>query len=276
MVLRNIVKIDEEKCNGCGECVNACAEGAIEIVNGKAKLISEIYCDGLGACIGKCPQDAITVEKRESAEFDEGATKAHLAEKSRPEEGFKFECPGMMAQQLRGKEEASETGTASSQAKRPSGFKETSKPGQRSGVRQPSEVREASGVGQVSELRHWPVQLKLVSPAAKYFADADLLLVADCVPFAMGDFHKRFLKEHSVVVGCPKLDDSEFYIEKLSMILKSNKIKSLTVVHMEVPCCFGLTQITKGAVALAEIDLTFEDVTVGLDGEIRKTEAIGA
>jgi Fe-S-cluster-containing hydrogenase component 2 len=270
MVLRNIVKIDEEKCNGCGECVNACAEGAIEIVNGKAKLISEIYCDGLGACLGKCPQDAITVEKRESADFDEEATKAHLAEKKRPQEGFKFECPGMMAQQLRGKEETSETGSASSQVKRPSGFKEMSD------VKHASGVRELSGVGQASELMHWPVQLKLVSPAAKYFAGADLLLVADCVPFAMGDFHKRFLKEHSVVVGCPKLDDSDFYIEKLAEILKSNKIKSLTVVHMEVPCCFGMAEIAKKAIAIAGIDLSFEDVTVGLDGEIRKTEAVSA
>ena len=125
MVLRNIVKIDEEKCNGCGECVSACAEGAIEIVNGKAKLISEIYCDGLGACLGKCPQDAITVEKRESAEFDEEATNAHLSEKGRPEEGFKFECPGMMAQHLRGKEEANGSGQPS-QVKQPSGVRETS------------------------------------------------------------------------------------------------------------------------------------------------------
>ncbi len=147
---------------------------------------------------------------------------------------------------------------------------------QASGVRESSAQKEASEVGQASELRHWPVQLKLVSPAAKYFADADLLLVADCVPFAMGDFHNRFLKEHSVVVGCPKLDDSEFYIEKLAEILKSNNIKSLTVVHMEVPCCFGLTQVAKKAIGLAEIGLTFEDVTIGLDGEIRKTEAVGA
>jgi ferredoxin len=278
MVLRNIVKIDEEKCNGCGDCVNACAEGAIEIVDGKAKLISEIYCDGLGACLGKCPQDAITVEKRESAEFDEEATKAHIAEKSRPEEGFKFECPGMMAQQLRGKAETCGSGTASvpSQVKQPSGFRQTSEVKQASGVRETSGHKEASGVGEASELRHWPVQLKLVSRAAKYFSDADLLLVADCVPFAMGDFHKRFLKEHSIVVGCPKLDDSEFYIEKLAEILKSNNIKSLTVVHMEVPCCFGLTQIAKMAIGLAEIDLTFEDVTIGLDGGISKTEAVSA
>jgi len=283
MVLRNIVKIDEGKCNGCGECVNACAEGAIEIVNGKAKLISEVYCDGLGACIGKCPQDAITVEKRQSAEFDEEATKAHIGAKRRPQEGSDFVCPGMMAQQLRGKAETGGSGieapsghSQSSQVKQPSEVREPSGFRKMSEVEQSTGISQASGVGQASELMHWPVQLKLVSPAAKYFADVDLLLVADCVPFAMGDFHKRFLKEHSVVVGCPKLDDSEFYIDKLAEILKSNKIKSLTVVHMEVPCCFGLTQIAKKAIALAGIDLSFEDVTIGLDGEIRKTEAVSA
>ena len=240
MVMRNIVKIDEEKCNGCGECVNACAEGAIEIIDGKAKLVSEVYCDGLGACIGHCPQDAITVEQREASEFDEEATKTHLAKKKSSQEQADFVCPGMMAQNLR----------------------EKPKP------------TESESVSVPSQLSHWPVQLKLVSPHAPYFANADLLLVADCVPFAMGDFHDKFLKNHSIVVGCPKLDDSQFYVEKLAQILNVNKLNSLTVVHMEVPCCSGLTHIAKQAIVLAKVDLAFEDITVALDGSIRKTDTV--
>jgi len=242
MAVRNIVKIDEEKCNGCGQCVDACAEGAIEIIDGKAKLVSEVYCDGLGACIGHCPQDAITIEQRQAAEFNEEATKVHLAKKKSKHEHADFACPGMMSKQLRPK--AKPTG---------------------SGV-----------VSAPSQLSHWPVQLKLVSPQAPYFAGADLLLVADCVPFAMGNFHNEFLKNHSIVVGCPKLDDSEFYIEKLAQIFKANELKSLTVIHMEVPCCFGLTQIAKKAIALAKVDLAFEDITVALDGSISKTETVRA
>ena len=239
MALRNIVKIDEEKCDGCGQCVNACAEGAIRIINGKAKLISEIYCDGLGACIGHCPQDAITIEKREADQFDEEATKVHLAKEQKARQ-TDFVCPGMMDKKLREKSEPV--------------------------------VSNATTVP--SQLTHWPVQLNLVSPQAQCFADADLLLVADCVPFAMGDFHNKFLKEHRVVVGCPKLDNADFYIEKLAKILKNNKLNSLTVVHMEVPCCFVLTHIARQAVANSGIDIAFEDVTIGLDGNVMKREMI--
>jgi Fe-S-cluster-containing hydrogenase component 2 len=240
MTIRNIVKIDEEKCNGCGQCAKACAEGAIQIVNGKAKLVSEIYCDGLGACIGHCPQGAITVEKREAAEFDEEATKAHLEEQKKVKEQLGFVCPGTMAKMLRGK--GSE---------------------------------EVAGITAIpSQLSHWPIQLMLVPPGAPYFADADLVLAADCVAFAMGDFHNRFLKEHSIVIGCPKLDDTEFYIEKLANILQANKLKSLTVVHMEVPCCFGLTRIAKDAIVRSGRKIDFEDVTVDLNGNVKKTEMI--
>jgi ferredoxin len=215
-------------------------EGAIKIINGKAKLISETYCDGLGACIGHCPQGAITIEKRQAAEFDEEATKAHLAKQQKAHEHGGFVCPGTMAKTLREKS------------------------------------KEKSGSKAVisSQLSHWPVQLKLVSPQAPYFADSDLLLVADCVPFAMGDFHSRFLRGHSVVVGCPKLDDAEFYVEKLAAILKSNKLSSLTVIHMEVPCCFGLTSIAKDAIVRSGLKTAFEDVTVDLHGNVSRTEII--
>lgn len=241
MALRNIVKIDEEKCNGCGQCALACAEGAIRIVDGKAKLVSEIYCDGLGACIGHCPEDAITIEQREAAEFDEEATKTHLAEQEKPQEQAEFVCPGMAAKQITPKS---------------------------------SQPRTAATAAVASQLGQWPVQLKLVSPHAPYLANADLLLVADCVPFAMGDFHSRFLKDHSIAVGCPKLDDVQFYIEKLAAILQANKLNSLTVIHMEVPCCHGLTHIARQALAKNGIEMSFEDVTIDLQGNVSRTQTV--
>ena len=238
MVLRNIVKIDDKKCNGCGQCVDACAEGAIELIDGKAKLVSDVYCDGLGACIGRCPQDAITIEQREADDFDEKATKVHLSEKKSARQQSDFVCPGMIAQNLRGK----------------------------------SGPVDSDRVSTASQLGHWPVQLKLVSPNAPYFTNADLLLVADCVPFAMGDFHNKLLKNHSIVVGCPKLDDSRFYIEKLAEILRINELNSLTVIHMEVPCCSGLVHIAKEAVAGSGANLSFEDITIDLRGNVLKDE----
>ncbi len=254
MVLRNIVIIDEEKCDGCGQCVNACVEGAIEMVNGKAKLVSDIYCDGLGACIGHCPQGAITVEQRQANAFDEEATRAYLASKSKNVAETKpqsehntehsnvealqkpvFACPGSLTKKLR----------------------------ERSG-NEPS----PSTTNVPSRLTHWPVQLKLVAVQAPYFNNADLLLVADCVPFAMGDFHNQLLKENTLVVGCPKLDDSNYYVEKMTEILKSNKIKSLTVVHMEVPCCSGLMRIARTAVAASHTEMEVKDITINVRGAI--------
>ena len=239
MALRNIITIDEEKCNGCGLCAKACAEGAIKIIHGKAKLVSETYCDGLGTCIGHCPQNAITIKQREAKAFDEEATKEHLREIKQPQP-TPFMCPGMASSQLRNTAEKAD-----------------------------------SASGDVSsQLTQWPVQLKLVSAHAPYFADARLLLVADCVPFTMGDFHSRFLRSHSIVIGCPKLDDARFYVEKLADILRANKLKSLSVVHMEVPCCNGLTRIAQEALAKAGVKMTFEDVTVGLNGGVSKVEQI--
>jgi len=243
MALRNIVRIDEEKCNGCGQCATACAEGAIRIVDGKAKLISEIYCDGLGACIGHCPEGAITIERREAVGFDEEATNIHLAEQEKPQKQAQaeFVCHGMAARQIRP---------------------------------QSNQSRPAATAVVPSQLGQWPVQLKLVSPHAPYFANADLLLVADCVPFAMGDFHSRFLKDHSIAVGCPKLDDVQFYVEKLAAILQANKLSSLTVIHMEVPCCHGLTHIARQAIAKNGIEMSFEDVTIDLQGNVSQTQMV--
>jgi Fe-S-cluster-containing hydrogenase component 2 len=239
MALRNIIVIDEEKCNGCGLCAKACAEGAIKIIHGKAKLVSETYCDGLGACIGNCPQDAIKIAQREAKPFDEEATKEHLRQIKQPSPA-PFMCPGMQAAKIRDTAEKSDP-----------------------------------AAGDVSsQLTNWPVQLKLVSSHAPYFADARLLLVADCVPFAMGDFHSKFLRGHSIVVGCPKLDDARYYVDKLAEILQANKLKSLNVVHMEVPCCHGLTRIVQEAIVKAGVKITFEDVTIGLNGNVSKVEQI--
>ncbi|MFA6186532.1 MAG: 4Fe-4S binding protein [Phycisphaerae bacterium] len=235
MTLRNIVKIDEAKCNGCGQCVSACAEGAIKLINGKAKLISETYCDGLGACLGHCPQDAITVEQRDCAQFDEKAVEKHLESQksvchtSPAEKGFV--CPGTAAKQFNKKDLAS--GDISSQ------------------------------------LSHWPIQLHLVSPNAPFFQNADLLIAADCAAFAMGDFHSKFLKDRSIVIACPKLDDTSPYIDKLAKIIINGNLNSLTVVHMEVPCCFGLTRLVQQAIAASGKDIKFEDITISLDGKVK-------
>ena len=242
MTLRNIIKIDQAKCNGCGQCVSACAEGAIKLINGKATLISETYCDGLGACLGHCPQDAITIEQRQAAEFDESAVKAHLATKNSKPAKIDFVCPGVMAQNLRDKTK-------------------------------PTVSSEVNG-NIASQLTQWPVQLKLVSPNAPYFAGADLLLTADCVPFAMGDFHSKLLAGRNIVIGCPKLDDTEFYIEKLRQIIDANKLSSLTVVHMQVPCCSGLTRIAKEAIARSGTKIPFKDITISLSGDIIATDTI--
>jgi ferredoxin len=201
-------------------------------------MISETYCDGLGACIGHCPQDAITIEEREAADFDEEATRNHLAEQKQA--SMAFDCPGMTVRSFRPADRSMDSAPA------------------------------AGG----SQLRQWPVQLTLVSPGAAYFAGADLTLVADCVPVAVGDFHDMFLKNHSIVLGCPKLDDAQLHIEKLAAILKANRLVGLTVVHIEVPCCSGLTRIARQAIALSGLRMSFKDITVGLQGDIIRTEVV--
>lgn len=240
MAIRNIVNIDEDKCNGCGLCITACAEGAIELIDGKARLVSDMYCDGLGACLGHCPQDAITIEQREADEFDEQATEERLKSqaKASPKVDIPFACPGMAAKTLEPKADVSQAGDVSSQ------------------------------------LLQWPVQLKLVAPTAPYFANADLLLVADCVPFAMGDFHNTLLKDHAVAVGCPKLDDVESHIDKVHAILKANQLNSLSVVHMEVYCCSGLLSIARKAILRTGKPMAFEDITIGVNGTILQRETV--
>ena len=235
--LRKVVEINEEKCNGCGLCVPACAEGALQIVDGKAKLISETYCDGLGACLGECPQGAISIEEREAEGFDEEATKLHLEQSEPTSEELACGCSAATATQL-----------------------------EREGV---STVPPSATTYQPPMLGNWPVQLALVPPSAPFLKETDLVLAADCVPFAYAGFHQDFLKDHSLLVACPKLDDYQAHLKKLTDILSQSQIRSLTVVHMEVPCCFGIVHMAKQAIQLSGQDIPFKEITIGIKGDLK-------
>lgn len=240
---RKIIKIDEEKCDGCGLCVPSCAEGAIQIIDGKARLVSEIYCDGLGACLGECPMGAITIEERVAAAFDEKATEQHLAVKeSTP--SVAHGCPSERVTQ----------------------FEPEAPP---SLVKDQSPVASPHSASPRSTLAHWPVQLTLVPPKAPFLQGADLLLAADCAPFAYANFHQDFLKDHSLLIACPKLDNMEAHVKKLTDILQQSSVKSLTVLHMEVPCCFGLVFMAKQALQASGRDIPFRDVKIGIKGDIK-------
>lgn len=250
MPTRKIVQIDEEKCDGCGECVPSCAEGAIQIVDGKARLVSDVYCDGLGACLGTCPQDAITIIEREAPEFDEEAALRHVEQLEKPQPAAQG-CPGMAVRNL-------QPGLPISPMPRPGA------PG----------VDDPQG-GSASALRNWPIQLHLVPPNAPFLSNCDLILAADCVPFAYADFHRRFLKERPLVIGCPKLDDGQLYVEKLAEMLTASSIRSVTVVHMEVPCCTGLVRIAEAAIEASGSDVPLEDVTISIQGEVLEANSPG-
>lgn len=227
MVLRKIVEIDEELCDGCGQCIPFCAEGALQIVDGKARLVGESYCDGLGACLGHCPKGAITIEEREAEQFDEEAVHAHLDSQG----SLVCGCPSTVVQTL-------EAGTP-----------------------EPPERESA--------LRHWPVQLNLVPLEAPFFDGGDLLVVADCVPIAYPDLHGTLLSGRSVVIGCPKFDDARGYADKLGEILRRNDLRSITVVHMEVPCCSSLAWIVDRAVEASGKQIPLKRHVITVRGEMR-------
>ncbi len=246
MALRSIVRIDEEKCTGCGLCILACAEGALRIVDGKAKLVSDKYCDGLGACIGECPEGAITIEKREAEEFNEEAVEEHLKEEQsvpavHQVHSIHQSCPS--AQVMHFERKLTEKETVNIPAKRE------------------------------SMLSQWPVQLTLLPPAAPFFENADLLIAADCVPFAYANFHSDLLRSRTLVIGCPKLDDAAFYKEKLTEIFKRNNIRSVTVVNMEVPCCFGLYRLVKEALDSSGKVIPLRQETISIKGDKIPTDA---
>ena len=243
-IKRKIIEIDEEKCDGCGECVTACEEGAIQIIDGKAKVVSDMFCDGLGACIGDCPLDALKIVEREAEPFDEEAVKEHLktldgnTSEEKPEPAA-CGCPSAKIQQF--------IPTSACEA--------ANKP--------------ASIPSQQSALMNWPIQIHLVPPTAPFLQGADLLVAADCVPAAYADFHKDFLEGKTIMMGCPKLDDGQAYVEKFAAIFQTAGIKSVTVAVMEVPCCSGLPMIIKKALELSGANIPVEEVVVSIrEGKI--------
>ena len=248
MPIRDVVEIDDELCDGCGDCVSSCAEGAIAIIEGKARLISDAYCDGLGACLGHCPQGAITVTRRDAEAFDEAAVARHLAQRQATEPAPRRPALHVVAQPASG----------------------GGCPGSRAQLFEPAAATAASSVeGPPSQLRHWPVQLHLVPPSAPFFRGADVLLAADCVAFATGDFHQRFLAGRSLAIACPKLDSrQEVYLEKLVAMIDEAGIRSLQVVVMEVPCCRGLVGLAEEAARRARRQVPVECVVVTTGGRV--------
>lgn len=237
--LRQIITIDEDKCDGCGLCVTACAEGALAIVDGKAKLVSENFCDGLGACLGECPRGAICIEERVSESFDEQAAKKHVEAGRKAATALPCGCPSTTVVQ----------------------FNETHEP-------------EPCQVALKSELAHWPVQLTLVPPTAPFLQGADLLLAADCAPFVYPAFHRDFMSRHAVLVACPKLDDYESHLSKLTRVLEEASVKSITVARVEVGCCRGLVSMAEQAVTASGKDIPLTEVVLGVRGEVKARNVI--
>lgn len=308
MAVRKIIEIDEDICNGCGDCIPNCPEGALQVIDGKARLISDLFCDGLGACIGECPVEAIKVVKREAEPYNEtkvmenisrqgkNVIAAHLkhlrdhgetglynealeylknnnieiaedvetnSKNSENEDRLPCGCPGSAVMDLRGEEpcEAVKPGVRVSDSISGPALKDNSKAAQIAELLSQLTAKE-------SKLRQWPVQIMLVPSTAPYLKDADLLIAADCGPFAYAGFHEDFLENKALLIGCPKLDDSEFYMKKFTEIFRLNDIKSVTVVHMEVPCCFGMLSIVKQAVRDSGKDIPVKAVNIGIRGNI--------
>lgn len=232
-MIRKIITINEEKCNGCGLCAAACHEGAIGMVNGKAKLLRDDYCDGLGACLPHCPTEAISFEEREAAEFNEEAVKENMMKKQ--SERLPSGCPGSQSKVLHHDDK--------------------------------QEVADNSVRESVSRLAQWPVQIKLVPINAPYFNNANLLIAADCSAYAYADFHNNFMKNKITLIGCPKLDEGD-YSEKLTAIISENNIKSVTVTRMEVPCCGGIENAVKRALQNSGKFIPWQVVTISTDGKI--------
>lgn len=231
-MIRRIIRIDEEKCNGCGLCANACHEGAIGMVDGKAKLLRENYCDGLGDCLPACPVNAISFEEREAPAYDKAAV---LAAKKAKASAIPCGCPGTQAKMLQ---------------------------------RNAQTTSSTAGTQQIeSRLNQWPVQIKLVPTRAPYFDQAKLLIAADCTAYAYGNFHNEFIQDHITMIGCPKLDEGD-YAEKLTDIIKNNDIRSVTIVRMEVPCCGGIENAAKRALQESGKFIPWNVVVISTDGRI--------
>ncbi len=274
-MLRKIITIEDDLCNGCGLCIPNCPEGALQIIDGKARLVSDLFCDGLGACIGHCPEGAMTVVEREAAPYDERKVMANIVKHGdntiaahlehlkdhgemslyREAVAYLEESDIKIPEKLTDQVQIAACARAGSI---PQEIENETGP----------EADLPSGYKPASRLTHWPVQIKLLPVNAPCFQGADLLIAADCVPFAYPGFHEELLEGKVLLIGCPKLDDASFYMEKITEILKSNDISSITCVHMEVPCCFGLPMITHQAIESSGRDIPFEDVTITVNGRI--------
>lgn len=261
-MLRKIIKIDEALCNGCGNCITGCAEGALQLVNGKAKLVKEDFCDGFGDCVGTCPTGALTIVERNVNPFNEVAVKEHLLETQGAEAIVRMQ-------------EAQKHHQSEKKAALPMGC-----PGSQMRImekQQAAQPVQSTGNAPVipSDLQQWPVQIHLVPPDAPYFKNKDLVVMSTCGPLASADVHWRFLRGRSVVVGCPKLDDTSIYPAKLSAILKEPTIPKVLIPRMEVPCCGGLTMIVKNAVQMSgRDDIIIEEYIIGIDGSIKEARII--
>jgi len=239
--MRKIIEIDEDKCTGCGRCITACAEGALQLVNGKARLVGEILCDGIGACIGTCPEDALRILEREAEDFDEKAVKEHLDKGDTAEPVLACGCPSSAAMSF-------------------------------------SPIQEMNGpccADSVSRLGHWPIKLQLLSPAAPFLKGSDMLLLADCCGVACPNLHEKLLKGKTLAIACPKLDDIEKHIQRLTEILSQAVPRELTIVHMEVPCCTGLVHAAMRAAERAGVAIPMKHIVIGRRGEILAEETIG-
>ncbi|MFC2084815.1 ATP-binding protein [Bacteroidota bacterium] len=279
-MLRKIIEINEEKCDGCENCIPACAEGALQIIDGKARLISDLFCDGLGACIGECPTGAMKIIEREAEPYDErkvmdyivkggpNVIKAHIKHLKDHEE---FEYMKLAVEYLNEKgipnpltmDEAEST---TQQTNHGGGC-----PGSRLMSFDKPLVEENETGSRISHLTQWPIQFHLISPQAAYYKDSHLLLAADCCAFAHGDFHKDFMKGKSLVIACPKLDShQETYSEKLKIMLEESNLQSITILIMQVPCCGGLAQLAQQAIVETKSDIPAEVIILGIQGEILK------
>ena len=251
LIIRKIIKIDEDLCTGCGNCVVDCAEGALKVIDGKAKVVNEVFCDGLGACISGCPTGALEIIEREALEFNEEEVEKHLEKLKQNDQLNTEEVERIFSEQ------SHQCGCPSAQTMTFSA---------------PIAQDELSGKIQ-STLRQWPVQMHLINPQAPYYQGADVLIAADCVAYSYGDFHRDFMKEKSIAIACPKLDQGrESYIEKIRSLIEDAKINTLTVVMMEVPCCGGLLALTQQAAQRVNRKVPIKKVVIGIKGGILSEE----
>ncbi|MCM8809616.1 MAG: 4Fe-4S binding protein [Candidatus Omnitrophica bacterium] len=266
---RKIIEIDEEKCNGCGNCIPNCPEGALQIIDGKARLISDLFCDGLGACIGSCPQDAIKIVEKEAEPYNEKKTMENIIKQGKNtiiahlkhlHEHGETEYLKQALEVLKEKDIEVDLNEV---------FEVPCCPGMKIVDRTNEEEKVGENIEIKSQLRQWPIQLHLVNPNAPYFKKADLLVAADCTAFSYGNFHNDFIKGKTIIIGCPKLDQGiDRYIDKIKQIVKNNNINTITVAIMEVPCCSGLLRIVEEAIENSGKKIPIKKVVISLEGEI--------